>query len=468
LTSGFLSMRNHPRWTTPVDKEKILIVDDEAIARTKLAHVLGKQGYETVTAADGAEAVARLADEDFDVVLTDLRMKDIDGLEVLAQTKKLQPEAEVVVITGYASVETAVEAMRKGAYHYISKPIKIEELKLLVQKALEKRRLQREVGDLRRRVATQSGLSRIVGQSPTIKSLKEMIGQVAQLDCTVLITGETGTGKELVARALHELSPRGDKRFMAVNCGAFSPELIANELFGHERDAFTGAGREKKGLMEAAAGGSVFLDEIGELPLGMQVSLLRVLQERSFMRVGGTREIPVDIRILAATNKDLKKEVAQGAFRQDLYYRLEVIALHIPNLSERREDIPLLARHFMAKHTPAGSSVKEISPEVMNLLEQYAYPGNARELENIIERSLALCDGPRIEPRHLVMDLRQEKVRVSRKDRHEWPTLEENEKQYIMAVMEEVGGNKTRASQILAIDRVSLWRKLKRYQIKAD
>ena len=451
-----------------MDKETILIVDDEAITRENLAHSLGKKGYHVITAADGVEAIERLTDTEIGFVLTDLRMHPVDGLEVLARAKRLQPEAEVVVVTGYASVDTAVEAMRRGAYHYIAKPIQIEELCLTVAKALEKRRLKKEIRDLRRRVADQSGLARIVGQSQAILSLKEMIRQVAALDCTVLISGETGTGKELVARAVHELSPRAENRFMAVNCGAFSPELIANELFGHEREAFTGAARERKGLLEAAAGGSVFLDEIGDLPVPMQVNLLRVLQERSLRRVGGTREIAVDIRVLAATNRDLKKEVERGAFRQDLYYRLNVIALHLPNLAERREDIPLLVRHFIAKHTPAGAAVKTASPEVMDRLQRYDYPGNVRELENIVARGLALCDGPQIEPRHLQAELDGGALRIARREPRQWPTLEENERQYILAVMEEVGGNKTQAARMLNIDRVSLWRKLKRYQIDSD
>lgn len=451
-----------------MDKETILIVDDEAITRENLAHSLGKKGYHVITAADGVEAIERLTDTEIGFVLTDLRMHPVDGLEVLARAKRLQPEAEVVVVTGYASVDTAVEAMRRGAYHYIAKPIQIEELCLTVAKALEKRRLKKEIRDLRRRVADQSGLARIVGQSQAILSLKEMIRQVAALDCTVLITGETGTGKELVARAVHELSPRAENRFMAVNCGAFSPELIANELFGHEREAFTGAARERKGLLEAAAGGSVFLDEIGDLPVPMQVNLLRVLQERSLRRVGGTREIAVDIRVLAATNRDLKKEVERGAFRQDLYYRLNVIAFHLPNLAERREDIPLLVRHFIAKHTPAGAAVKTASPEVMDRLQRYDYPGNVRELENIVARGLALCDGLQIEPRHLQAELDGGALRIARREPRQWPTLEENERQYILAVMEEVGGNKTRAARMLDIDRVSLWRKLKRYRIDSD
>ena len=333
--------------------------------------------------------------------------------------------------------------------------------------------LERLISEQGRLFSYQEGAERtedsgMVCASADMRQAMELARRVAPADSTVLITGASGTGKELVARAVHELSPRADNRFMAVNCGAFSPDLIANELFGHEREAFTGAGREKKGLLEAAAGGSVFFDEIGDLPLPMQVNLLRVLQERSFLRVGGTREIAVDIRVLAATNRDLKKEVERGAFRQDLYYRLNVIALHLPNLAERREDIPLLVRHFIAKHTPAGATVKSVAPEVMARLQRYDYPGNVRELENIVARGLALCDGPQIEPRHLLGEVDGGALRIARREPRQWPTLEENERQYILSVMEEVGGNKTRAARILDIDRVSLWRKLKRYRIDSD
>ncbi len=444
-------------------KAKILIVDDEAITRENLALILGKEGHDTVVAAGGVEAIRALEATDFDLVLTDLKMKDADGLEVLDRARKLRPDTEVIVLTGYATVATAVEAMRKGAYHYIPKPFEVEELRMLVEKALEKRRMRTEISELRQRIESDKGITRFIGQAPTIQALKETIAQVSQLDCNVLILGETGTGKELVARIIHELSPRSSQRFMALNCGAFSAELIDNELFGHEKEAFTGAGRVKKGLLEAASGGTVFFDEVGELPLTMQVKLLRVLQERNFLRVGGTEEIPVDIRILAASNKDLKKEVELGEFRQDLFYRLNVICLHIPSLSERKEDIPLLARHFLAKHTPKGSPVRRISVEVMDILMNYEFPGNVRELENIVERAAVLCEGEVIEPRHLPADLQELRARPERKVQEQWPTLEENEKLYILSVLEEVGGNKTRAAKILGIDRVSLWRKLKRY-----
>ena len=445
---------------------KILIVDDEPIARDNLDHILQKDGYLTLLAEDGQQAIDILKQEEVDLVLTDLRMKGRDGMAVLAEAKILWPSTEVIVITGYASVDTAVAAMRQGAYHYISKPFKIDELRVIVEKALEKNLLRKEVHNLRQRVYDQTGTSRIIGQSPKIHTLRETINQVAQLDCNVLIQGETGTGKELVARTLHELSPRADKRFMAFNCGAFTEELITSELFGHERGAFTGADKIKKGLLEMAEGGTVFFDEVGELPLSMQVKLLRVLQERTLLRVGGTEEISVDIRVLAATNKDLKREAEEGAFRTDLFYRLDVLTITVPSLSERREDIPLLANHFLAKHTRPGRIAPRLSTEATQRLMLYEYPGNIRELENIVQRILIHCGGEVVEPQHLVADLRDTAAVVVRDNRQNWPSLNEHEKQYILEVLDEVEGNKSSAAKILGIDRVSLWRKIKRYGLE--
>ena len=321
---------------------RILIVEDELIARENLDHVLTKEGYNTVAVDSGVRAFKELERQEFDLVMTDLRMQQMDGMQVLERTKELYPDTEVVVITGFATVSTAVEAMQKGAYHYLPKPYKIEEVRILVRQALEKRWLRQEVTDLKRQVQSQKTVPFLVGKSPQIEALKQTIEQIAPTDATVLILGETGTGKELVAKAIHHLSLRAEKRFMAINCGAFSEELLANELFGHEKEAFTGARGVKKGLLEVAGGGTVFLDEIGEMPQSMQVKLLRVLQEKTLMRVGGTSEIPVDLRVLAATNKDLKGEVERGNFRQDLYYRINVVTLEVPPLVERQDDIPLL------------------------------------------------------------------------------------------------------------------------------
>jgi DNA-binding NtrC family response regulator len=445
---------------------KILIVDDEPIARDNLAHILKKDGYSPLLAENGEQAIEILQQEEVDLVLTDLRMKGLDGMAVLAEVKNLWPSTEVVVITGYASVDTAVAAMRQGAYHYISKPFKIEELRAIVEKALEKNLLRKEIHTLRERVYSQTGTSRIIGQSPKIQALRETINQVAQLDCNVVIQGETGTGKELVARTIHELSPRADKRFVAFNCGAFTEELITSELFGHERGAFTGANKIKKGLLEMAEGSTVFFDEIGELSLSMQVKLLRVLQERTLLRVGGTDEIQIDIRVLAATNKDLKREAEEGAFRTDLYYRLDVLTINVPSLSERKEDIPLLANHFLAKYTRPERVVPRLSLEAAQRLMSYEYPGNIRELENIIQRILIHCEGEIVEPQHLVADLGHTNAVVVRGNKHDWQTLSEHEKQYILEILDEVEGNKSSAAKILGIDRVSLWRKIKRYGLE--
>ncbi len=446
---------------------KILIVEDELIARENLDHVLSKEGYDTVAVASGALAFKELERGEFDLVLTDLRMQQVDGMEVLERTKELYPDTEVVVITGFATVTTAVEAMQKGAYHYLPKPYKIDEVRILVRKALEKRWLRQEVTDLKRQVQSQKAIPFLVGKSPKIEVLKQTIEQIAPTDATVLILGETGTGKELVAKAIHHLSLRAEKRFLAINCGAFSEELLANELFGHEKEAFTGARGVKKGLLEVAAGGTVLLDEIGEMPQSMQVKLLRVLQEKTLMRVGGTSEIPVDIRVLAATNKDLKGEVERGAFRQDLYYRINVVTLHVPTLAERQDDIPLLCQHFLRKYAELqGKNVDKIAPEVMEVLQNYEFPGNIRELENIMERAVTLCNGAVIEMPHLPLDFQQPHLfQVQRHQKREFRTLEENEKEYISWVVKQVNGNKTKAAEILGIDRVSLWRKLKRYDL---
>jgi DNA-binding NtrC family response regulator len=445
---------------------RILVADDERIARENLEHVLRKEGYEVVAAENGLSALRELEKGELDLVMTDLRMQPVDGMEVLRRAKELHPEIEVIVITGFASVNTAVEAMQKGAFHYVPKPYKIDEVRNLVHQALEKRLLRQEVTELRRQVKSQKAVPLLIGKSPKMESLAKTIEQIAPSDCNVLIFGETGTGKELVAKTIHHLSNRADKRFLAINCGAFSEELLANELFGHEKEAFTGARGIKKGLLEAVQGGTILLDEIGDMPPSMQVKLLRVLQERSLIRVGGTDEVPVDIRILAATNKDLKREVEHGAFRQDLYFRLNVITLEVPPLSERRDDIPLLCQYFLKKFSDAqGKKIEQISDEVMNILTCYEFPGNIRELENIMERAVTLVNGPVIKVSHLPQDIQQLTFHVQCRRPQEFLTLEENEKEYIAWVLEQVSDNKTKAAEILGIDRVSLWRKLRRYNM---
>lgn len=444
---------------------RILIVDDEKIARENLEHVLNKEGYQVVAAENGAVALRELERSEFDLVMTDLRMQPVDGLEVLQHARSLHPDTEVIVITGYATVGTAVEAMQKGAYHYVPKPYKIDEVRILVRQALEKRSLRQEVTALRYEVRCRQRIPLLIGSSSKMEILKRSIEQIAPTDCNVLIFGETGTGKELVARTIHELSARGEKRFLAINCGAFSEELLANELFGHEREAFTGARGIKKGLLEAAEGGTILLDEIGDMPLSMQVKLLRVLQERRLIRVGGTEEIPVDIRVLAATNKDLKREIERGTFRRDVYYRINVMTLVVPPLAERKEDIPLLCQFFVRKFSETQKkNVEAVSEEAMEILMSYGFPGNVRELENIMERAVALANGPIVNVQHLPVDLQHLKIVIRRRET-EFLTLEENEREYIAWVLQQVNDNKTRAAEILGIDRVSLWRKLKRYHM---
>lgn len=445
---------------------RVLVVDDEAIACENLVHVLTRAGYEAQGAGDSRAALAELGRAEYDLLLTDLRLgeqSDQDGIGLMERARKLHPGIEVVVMTGYATVPGAVEAMNRGAYSYLAKPLNIDEVRALCAKAVESSRLRREVLDLRQQLKDKSAPPLLVGKSPSMASLLKTIAQVAPTSSTVLLLGETGTGKELAARAIHQASQRAGKRFLAVNCGAFSEELLAGELFGHEKGAYTGATERKAGLFEAADGGTLFLDEVGEMTPGMQVRLLRVLQERKLMRVGGTADIPVDVRVIAATNKDLAAESEAGSFRLDLYYRLNVITLRLPALAERREDIPLLARHFLLKYSELlGREVRQLSPEVLDILAAYPFPGNIRELENLMERAVVLAEGDSVEPRHLPPDLQLDQPQLKTSRHGGLPTLEENERQHILWVLEQTGGNKSRAAEILSIDRASLWRKLKK------
>jgi len=445
---------------------RVLVVDDEPIARENLVHALIRAGYEADHAADSRAALAELNRARYDLLLTDLRLgeqSELDGIGLMERARKLHPGLEVVVMTGYATVPGAVTAMNRGAYSYLAKPLNLDEVRALSAKAVESSRLRREVLDLRQRLKDRDAPPMLVGKSPAMAALLKTIGQVAPTASTVLLLGETGTGKELAARAIHHASQRADKRFLGVNCGAFSEELLASELFGHEKGSYTGAGERKAGLFEAAHGGTLFLDEVGEMTPSMQVRLLRVLQERKILRVGGTVDIPVDVRVIAATNKDLAVETETGAFRLDLYYRLNVITLRLPALAERREDIPLLARHFLLKYSELlGREVRELSPDVLGILASYPFPGNIRELENLMERAVVLAEGDIVEARHLPPDLQLTSPRVKTSRHGSLPTLEENERQHILWVLEQTSNNKSRAAEILGIDRASLWRKLKR------
>ncbi|MEW5747043.1 MAG: sigma-54 dependent transcriptional regulator [Nitrospirota bacterium] len=446
---------------------KVLIIDDEKVALRNLEHVMKKEGYDTVGTVSGQNALKLLEEQRFDVVLTDLRMEKVDGMQILQRSRELSPDTEVIMITGYATLKSAIDAIKHGAFYYIAKPFKLEEVRKVVREAAEKVRLKQENRQLREHLAAYQGKVKIITQDPGVQRLLETARQIAPTDCTVLITGESGTGKELFAKYLHYHSKRAKGPFLAVNCGSFNEELLANELFGHEPGAFTGATGVKKGLIEMASGGTLFLDEITEMPPSMQVKLLRALQEKEVLRIGATSPHRVDVRFIAATNRDIHDAMKSGAFRQDLYFRLNVVSLRIPPLSERRDDIPLLSHYFLGKYAALmNKAVAEISPEVISFLMSYDFPGNVRELENIIERGVALAQGTTIELAHLPEDLRELSIKTFRKKDGKIPSLEDQEVAYIQWVLNEVGGNKTLAAQILGIDRVSLWRKLKKHGLE--
>jgi len=442
---------------------RILLIDDEQVALRNLEHVMKKEGYSVTGTQSGQNALKLMESQPFNVVVTDLKMEKVDGMQILKRCKELYPDAEVVMITGYATIQSAIHAMKKGAYDYIAKPFKLDEVRKVVAEAVEKVRLKRENARLRSQIEGFEGKVKIITQDPKMQVLLDTSRQIAPTDCNVVISGESGTGKELFARDIHFHSQRAEGPFFALNCGAFNEELLSNELFGHEKGAFTGAASMKKGLIEMASGGSLFLDEITEMPPSMQVKLLRVIQEKEVLRLGATAPVSVDVRFIAATNRDISEAIKEGVFRQDLYFRLNVVSIRIPPLSERKDDIPLLSYHFLDKYSLLmKKEVGEISPEVLSILMNYDFPGNVRELENIIERGVALTNGSTIEMAHLPEDLRELSIRTFRKKEGRMPSLEEQETAYIQWVLKEVGGNKTLAAQILGIDRVSLWRKLKK------
>jgi two-component system, NtrC family, response regulator AtoC len=440
----------------------ILVADDDAVARDLLVEVLTREGYRVRAAAGGAEAIRAAESEVFDVALIDLRMPDVDGLAVLARIRALDPAPPVFILTAFAAIETAIETIRQGAYDYLSKPFRVDEIKLAVRRVLETERLVRENREFRQELQGRYGVERLIGQSPEMVAIYRLVARVAALDTTVLIQGETGTGKELVARAIHYASPRAERPFVAIDCAALPETLFESELFGHERGAFTGAVGSRRGLLETADGSTCFLDEIGELPLGLQAKLLRVLQERVLRRVGGNEPLPVNLRLIAATNRDLRKRVEDGAFREDLYYRLNGVAIMVPPLRERGTDIPLLAHDFMQRYAAAaGKPLEGFAPEALALLSGHRWPGNVRELEHAIERAVALARSAMILPEDLPPEIRAETARAP-----ELPgprmTLDEVKRWYVGTVLEETGGNKVRAADLLGIDRRTLYRILER------
>jgi two-component system, NtrC family, response regulator AtoC len=444
---------------------RIAVVDDEPIVLREIKRSLSRQGYEVETFPDGESVLKRLDRSEFDLFLCDLRLPGISGMDLLKAIRKHNPQSETILITGHGTVDSAIEAIRSGAFHYVTKPVKMAELRLLVKRALDKVTLVREKEALKEELFSQSRPAEIIGNSKAMRDMFRLIAKVAPLDCNVLIQGESGTGKEMVARALHRHSQRSRHPFVSFNCGGFTEELITNELFGHEKGAFTGATEHKVGLLEAAHTGTIFLDEIGEMPMSMQVKLLRFVQERALLRVGGVQPLPVDVRLLAASNQDFKEMVLAGTFREDLYYRLNVILIDLPPLRSRPDDIPLLVRHFLRKYSHAlGKEVQSMSAEVLEILHQYPFPGNVRELGNIVERAVALSEGPEITAHDLPSDLRE--LTMSSLETQTLQTLEEKEKQYIQEVLKRAGYKKNLAASILGVPRTTLWRKLKHHGLE--
>lgn len=445
--------------------KRIAVVDDELPVCRRLGAALEKRGFHVETYPAGLPFRDRAREQSFHVALVDLRLPDINGIELMGKVKRTSPDTEFIVITGYGSIDTAIQAVKAGAFHYCAKPIKLKEVCALVERAVEGIWLRQDNRRLRRALRSHKGFPDIVGNSQGMQNVFSTINKVASVDCNVLLQGASGTGKELVARAIHYQSPRSNGPFVSFNCGGFTEELIAAELFGYEKGAFTGATATKIGLLESGSGGTVFLDEIGEMPPAMQVKLLRVLQERRILRVGGLRPIELDIRIVAATNKDLKREVAQATFREDLFYRLNVVAIQLPPLVSRKEDIPLLVRHFIEKYGLLfGKEVTGMERPAMRCLENYSFPGNVRELENIIERAVALTDSRTIHFHDLPPDIQQ--LEVATLDDEELLPLEDVEKHHIARVLRRTGNNKKKTAQILKVPRTTLWRKLKYYQLE--
>ncbi len=443
------------------EKARILIVDDEPMVCVALANWLKEENYVAAAVQDGVSALEVLEKDQWDVVLLDYKMPGMDGLEVLSRIKEVAPGTVVIMMTAYASIGHSVKAMKEGAYDYIVKPLEMEELALMLRKIVEHQELVKENLLLRKRLSERRGYENIVGRSAAMQNVFQLIETVADTNATVLITGETGTGKELVARAVHANSSRRYSPFIAVSCGALPETLLESELFGYEKGAFTGADRMKKGRFELAHGGTLFLDEIGEISAATQVKLLRVLQERSFCRLGGVEVIEVDVRLIAATNRDLEAEIKRGNFRSDLYYRLNVVNIKVPPLRERKEDIPLLAESFMEKYNlEFNKRFDRVERRALEAMMEYAWPGNVREFENVIERAIVIDKGPEIKAKHLPFSKR-ELMSYS-----EAETLEEVERRHIRNMLERHQWNVARTARALDIDRTTLHKKIQKYGLE--
>ncbi|MBL8142708.1 MAG: sigma-54-dependent Fis family transcriptional regulator [Acidobacteria bacterium] len=444
-------------------KTRILIVDDEEIVRESLAGWLEQDGYTVATAADGFEAIAQLKDHEWSIMLLDMKMPGMDGLTVLEQSKTIQPATTVVIMTAYATVETAVNAIKRGAYDYLVKPCDPEELSLMIQKIVREHDLVRENETLRRALKRDYKFRDMVSKSAVMREVFQLAKTAARSQSTILVLGESGTGKELLSRAIHAESPRAEGPFVAISCSALTETLLESELFGHEKGAFTGAVVRRRGTFEAAHGGTLFLDEIGDISPKLQLDLLRVLEERKFCRVGGTDPITVDVRIIAATNRDLKKAVAEGVFRDDLFYRLNVIPITLPPLRDRREDIPLLVEHFVERLAiEMKRPVEGVSREAMATLMSWEFRGNVRELRNIVERAMVCASGAVLQLDDFKLgDNPSVPVKVAP------ASLEEAERRHIVAILDQTEGNVSQAARILEIDRVTLYNKIRKYSLRA-
>ncbi len=449
-----------------MENARLLVVDDEESMCKFMQIFLSKEGYDVTATADANEAVSKIEKEDYDLVIADLMMPEMSGLELLAKAKGIDPGLNVIVMTAFASVDSAIEALKKGASDYVTKPFKVDEIKIAIQKTLEQKKIVRENATLKRQLKKEFQFDNFIGASPQIIEMKKLSERVAATDSTVLIRGESGTGKELVARAIHNHSLRSGKPFVSINCAALPETLLESELFGHSRGAFTGAVKDKDGLFKVADGGTFLLDEVGETSPAIQVKLLRALEEKEITPLGATKPVAVDVRLIASTNADLEQDVKSGKFRADLYYRLHVIPIVIPPLRERNEDIKLLVNHFLKRLSEREKAkLKGITEPALKMLGLYPWPGNVRELENVIEQAYLLCKKEQLDVEDFPERVRSGSVPQLVEQNHPGtPTLEEVEKAYIYWTLEKTSWQKTKAAQILGIDASTLYRKIERYQ----
>jgi len=438
---------------------KVLVAEDEEITLKHLLSTLEKEGFEVTGTRNGRDAFDKISDDHFDLLISDIKMPGLNGMELLEKVKELQPETEVMIITGFGSIGSAVDAIKRGACDYITKPFDLDELVIKAKKIFERKKLKKENIALKAYVGMNRKVT-IIAKSESMTRILELIEGIRDSDCNILLTGETGVGKSLLAKIIHFTSKRQDMPFLSINCATFTEELLASELFGHERGAFTGAVKTKQGLVEVADTGTLFLDEIAELSPSLQAKLLKVIEEGEFFRVGGTKPIRVDVRFIAATNQDVKTAIAEGRFREDLYYRLNIMEIFIPPLRDRKADIVPLSEYFLQKHlTSSSKKISGFAKEAMNILKSYSFPGNVRELENIVERAVIIEKNSSITPESLPQTLKMFQIETI--EPHKIKTIDELNREYTEKVLEHVGGNKSKAAELLGISRTSLWRILK-------